>query len=98
MDKINEKGISFNFEIVDIIAELKFKFCPSNTFVSRVTDVIRPPAINAFNFLLLFVHKKKALSFLPYPIIRIIFPGFMMFFGSSACLIARIAAISTGEE
>lgn len=33
-----------------------------------------------------------------YPIIRMIFPGFMMFFGSSACLIARIVASSTGEE
>ena len=39
-----------------------------------------------------------ALRRAPHPIIRMIFPGFMMFFGSSACLIARIVASSTGEE
>jgi len=49
-------------------------------------------------FLLLFVHKKKIFAFFPYPAIRMILPGFMMFFGSSACFTAFMAAISTGEE
>ena len=60
-------------------------------------EILQNPTEVGRSFFASFCSQKEGAGFLPYPAIRRILPGFMMFFGSSACLMARMAAISTGE-
>jgi len=53
---------------------------------------------NDCSFFASFWLQKEDTFFLPYSAIRMILPGFMMFFGSSAYFTAFMAAISTAEE